>query len=450
MADDMETLDWGNEEEEGRAMNGGRRNFVPEEDAVSLGGDEEDEFLTHQSCLPQDEKTAHRSYTPSDPPEQKGCQVSVKSQSHSPSMGTPAKHEGQQRDLDTQANVPGPAPSTLPAKLVHALPRKPIATHVPSVHPSHPSIIEATAMASHFDRNKRSGGGLKTRSFDNGDSLPPGWEIKWSRTTNEHYYYNTRTEESTWTRPFSPNGYHSGDSRDRGLSVRNDSIPPRVGRSGDDGMSYNDRHYRPGESGLNTEKSYPTSDPSQVSDKQNGWSSPMPSVIPGDDRGHSTRRAHSPTRSQHDDVVNREASSSSALSVEDRVWVARAVEHRPHEHEVKQRESDRTSAQDRRYTRDTEKPSPLSTLSPSSPPYIPTSSGCRGSSRGGGPRMKRMSCETLGVELRSPIQSFLLFFLIRLARLDAWTLIINSCLPFFLPPAFIYLLPFSHPPFCLL
>ena len=66
------------------------------------------------------------------------------------------------------------APSHSFGTPVHALPPKPVLSSVPFVHPSHPSITEATAMASRADRDKRNNGGSKP---EYSDPLPPGWEI---------------------------------------------------------------------------------------------------------------------------------------------------------------------------------------------------------------------------------------------------------------------------------
>ena len=423
MEDDTEILDWGNEEEERNTVGGVQRSVALEEDAVSLGGDEEeDEFLAHQSRVPQGTKSTNRSQTPSRlaEPSAKGMVTDTRQRRGAEPVrpDTPPKHLEK-----TQQS------STLPLSLglgtlTHALPAKPVSS-MPFVHPSHPPIIEATAMGSHSDRNKRNGGAPSTHSHDNGDSLPSGWEIKWSRSTSEVYYYNTRTEESTWTCPDSPSlceahSYRPEGSLDRGLSSRNGDIPSRKGRSDGDDLSYDDRHYRPAENGRRDDRSTQTysGDSYQTSNRQNGPSL-LPSRTRDDERGPPSRRPHSPPSGRDSVQSTRcEAPVAAALSSQDRIWIASDVIVQPRERERRQHDSGVVpSDYDRRHSRDTDKSSTLSTLSTPSPSHlhIPTSIGRQDSSRGGGQSMKQTSCEALGVELRCTIPSSFLFDLL------AWT-----------------------------
>ena len=74
-----------------------------------------------------------------------------------------------------------------PLVLVHPLPSNPVIFSVPFVYPSYPSIIEATAMASRANHDKRNGAGSNT---DYNDSLPPGWVIKYPRNNCSAYYHS--------------------------------------------------------------------------------------------------------------------------------------------------------------------------------------------------------------------------------------------------------------------
>ncbi|KAI9568002.1 hypothetical protein HD554DRAFT_1998950, partial [Boletus coccyginus] len=174
MEDDSEVLDWGHEDE----LAVDKFAIDDAEDAVSLGGDDEDEFLTFQSRSPP--KSARRGRTLSPQPRR-------------------PQEPSERTDPDDQAALPTRAQSI--GTLVHALPPKPVVSSVPFVHPSHPSIIEATAMASRADRDKRNGAASNASVADYNDSLPPAWELKYPRNGRGVYYYNIHTQESTWTRP---------------------------------------------------------------------------------------------------------------------------------------------------------------------------------------------------------------------------------------------------------
>ncbi|KAG2138565.1 hypothetical protein DEU56DRAFT_736235, partial [Suillus clintonianus] len=213
--DETEVLDWGNEEEDrGTSENDPSLAAEDAEDAVSLGGDEDDEFLTYQSRVSQG--AAQRTQSPS-----KTANHSEKNQEVTV-LGANARGKAPEHDRPrTPARPPQEAQTVTepsPAlhrqlsfgKLTHALPPKPIVSSVPFVHPSHPSIIEATAMAARVDRDKKNGIVPKPTTFEPGDALPPDWEVRHPRNGRGVYYYNSRTKESTWTRPGS-----SPPARDR-------------------------------------------------------------------------------------------------------------------------------------------------------------------------------------------------------------------------------------------
>ena len=429
--DDSEVLDWGHEDELAVAVRGSdQRTFDLDdaEDAVSLGGDEEDEFLTYQSRAPQHAQKSAR-HQRQDPPD---------ARSDSQPQEQPAERTPDPSSL--------PAPSHSFGTLVHALPPKPVLSSVPFVHPSHPSIIEATAMASRADRDKRNGAGSKP---EYNDPLPPGWEIKYPRNGRGLYYYNIHTQESTWSRPTAPSTREKRPERsdprddplDKPLSTRNgDALIPRVGRPETGDMSYEDRHYRPGESARREERplrstqrthsykpdsyspshsnSRPLSPSPRARDRE---STPPPGRLPSPSGSYGDRDG---LQSSY-----REAPSVAPPSCQDRLRV-------PHERprERTQRDDPTPSDTERRNPpRDTERSSTTSTLSASSPP--PTSRTRRVcSSRGGGQSISQTSREALGVELRHTIScSFLYDFL-------AWTHGRSSWIPVF--PFLLFVPPF--------
>lgn len=430
MEDDTEVLDWGHEEELAVAVHASeKRSFDIDdaEDAVSLGGDEEDEFLTYQSRVPQDTPQPQKNIRQprQDPPE---------ARSESP-------HTLQQEEERTGSGDQ----SLLSARtLVHALPPKPVVSTVPFVHPSHPSIIEATAMASRAERDKRNGA---ASVYDYTDSLPPGWEVKYPRNGRGVYYYNIHTQESTWTRPAAPSprekrGERSDrrdDPLDKSLSTRNgDSLIPRVGRTEGGDMSYDDRHYRPGESGRREERPVRSSQriDSYVPDSyspRNSRPSPSPRARERDLTPPS-RRPSSPIDAYGDRDGSYREAPSAAVSSQDRV---RDNVPRERTRERRQRDDPPPSESDRRnLPRDSERSSTLSTLSASSPtPHLSYSA------RVLLPRWRTKHLADVSRSLGSRAAPYnILFIFVRLPRMDTRTLIIDHYLPpfaiclFFAPP----------------
>ncbi|KIK81285.1 hypothetical protein PAXRUDRAFT_195341 [Paxillus rubicundulus Ve08.2h10] len=400
MEDDTEILDWGHEEEEDLAGSE-QRSFAADdaEDAVSLGGDEEDEFLTYQSHVPQG--ATHRGHSPPKNAQQTMVrQEAAKSyaEAHRPSQlqhqqeqqmeransGTPQKHKN---TTNSSASEQSPLLSRTHSlgKLIHALPPKPVVSSVPFVHPSHPSIIEATAMASRSERDKRNGAGSKPVIHDTSDPLPPGWEVKYPRSGRGVYYYNIHTQECTWTLPTSAatrvqrsqRSDHREDSIEKSLPSKSDeTLISRVGRSDGD-MSYDDRHYRPGDDGrredrLTTSIHLITGDTyipdTYVPGQRNGRSSPAPSRTRDSDLGPPPRRPISPAGSYGDSMQSsyREVPAVSTLSAEDRTWVARDIipVERPREHRERDLDSAPSDHECRSLPRDTDR---SSTLRPKSP-----------------------------------------------------------------------------------
>ncbi|KAF9818069.1 hypothetical protein IEO21_03030 [Rhodonia placenta] len=142
-----------------------------------------------------------------------------------------------------------------------------------------------------------------------GHELPPDWEIRRPRNGGqEQYYYNTKTHESTWTRPGLVREGRSLERRGSDAKARTDARTdehtdelegraqsrkePKRRPSPSSGLSYEDRHYRPGASssaGGSSTQQQPHSDPLPVPRP------PSPRSVP--ERRQS--RSVSPTRREH-------------------------------------------------------------------------------------------------------------------------------------------------------
>ena len=166
-------------------------------------------------------------------------------------------------------------------RLTHALPPKPVMINPALLTPSQSSIAQATRMTSMSPRTAaREAKKLPPTPAKAAPDpeLPPGWEACRSRE-DERYYYNKDTKESQWALPVSnlpsssshgashsrhrptsgrfvspsdSDHHHSQTSRPNRHSsrVQPESEPRETIRSrtpDPDNLSYNDRHYRPGE-----------------------------------------------------------------------------------------------------------------------------------------------------------------------------------------------------------
>lgn len=160
------------------------------------------------------------------------------------------------------------------SKLIHALPPKPVL--IDSDFGRQPPTQISTLASSMVRRERRSNGQSKghTASSETNDSLPPNWEIRHPRSdSGDVYFYNVVTFESTWTRPTFSGSGESSPYKDKGndrplprspplseaedpphtLTDRNGSRPKREAKvrrassANGDPLSYEDRHYRPGE-----------------------------------------------------------------------------------------------------------------------------------------------------------------------------------------------------------
>ncbi|PFH47716.1 hypothetical protein AMATHDRAFT_6488 [Amanita thiersii Skay4041] len=293
MDEDTEVLDWGNEEDELTQDSHWKSSFqeADADDAVSLGEDEDDQpyyaqqvhedihgsTLSSNSGRDLDYDTVDRFGSNIS----RGISVDGSSQSQQERGDT---NEGASNSRHFSPNEsPGRSRPFLQPRLTHALPPKPIAASLPYISPSHPSIVEATAMSVRSREHKKNGQVGRASTGD--DQLPPNWEIRYPRNGGrEYYYYNVVTHQSTWTRPVSnidsplPESRGSKPRRRRGSSVsagdrvlqsisldsdhfnsqsvRSSRPPPpadpdkqsqHTSSMEPSALSYADRHYRPAE-----------------------------------------------------------------------------------------------------------------------------------------------------------------------------------------------------------
>jgi hypothetical protein len=267
MEDETEVLDWGNEDDEQQQSAEALRGHLqkdatdaPEdtEDAVSLGSRDDDvqEFPATETS---DLQHIHK-WRPS--------QLKESQDAH--------HHESPSKQASPQHQHSSHRRSHSFSKITHALPPKPVVSHVPFVQPFDPSIIEATAMSRRTDSRDKKANGKPTSPGDcsSSEPLPPDWDVRQSRNTSRGvYYYNTKTHVSTWTRPSITKApstdREKGRDKDRsqviqeshGRSthyddtgpVRSPEEPTTFSRSAQldlespsKELTYDDRHYRPG------------------------------------------------------------------------------------------------------------------------------------------------------------------------------------------------------------
>ncbi|KAH9849021.1 hypothetical protein C2E23DRAFT_870910 [Lenzites betulinus] len=223
--DDAERVDWGNDDDELQAPPESYAGYSPRqatggytgedaEDAVSLGGDDEDEreFYAHHSTeassaggnILAKSSTAIQSHS---------ARRDGQRQSSTSSQHARAPSQSKNSDSPTSGLRRTHSASNLPPPLTHALPPKPAVAPPPHFRPPSPAGpgIHASAM---IHRQKKSNGKINTAS-DGGDPLPPDWEIRHSREGAEVYFFNVKTDESTWVRPKLPLSGRSSPIKDR-------------------------------------------------------------------------------------------------------------------------------------------------------------------------------------------------------------------------------------------
>lgn len=485
MEEDSELLDWGNEDDElgqfGNQQTGVVDGVEDAEDAVSLGGDEDDteHYYAYQSASNQDLQEsslpAPKASAVLPPPQQQQNSHGNREpqRDHSGSSNTPV--------LQSQ-NSPQQPPkrrslSQSLGKMTHSLPPKPVSSTIPFMQPAHPSsIIEATAMSLHRDKKSNGSIGKPISPGDAGDSLPPDWEAKHSRSGGGVYYYNLKTHQSTWTRPVSGSKSPIKD-KDRGRTQTSESRPSirsgnnspsrpsdqlKPSHSGEEpqvsstALSYDDRHYRPGEAAQianvvekRREERFDSNKRSSTPPRSPRMSPGLPPRPPspigrGRDEKRSSRshRKLSPQAVASDIGSLRDPQKLRApprVSSPDRHWIAPEPlprkssgrrpasddgdRHRQHE-DIDMSPASPATNEDRSSFRnnDAERSSTLSTLSTSC--HLPP---CRlwriCSSQGGGRTLSQRLAKPKGVELRYPRFPSALLGL--LPRIDSRTLIMD-------------------------
>lgn len=264
MEEENEQLDWGNEDDELQHQDLHRKSSAADfdrgelgdvddaEDSVSLGDDEDEQgyyayqqqdpnggtdVLSYRDANPKSVSTPKSATFPTSQqnPQEHKRESSTTSQKHSSTAGSPSRHQ----QAANQHTSPGPRSQAISTRMTHALPPKPVVTNVPFLHPSHPSIVEATAMSrtvgrSESNKNKTNGASATiSTSAGSGkpgssgvvdpESLPllPNWEVRHPRNGSRGvYYYNVETHESTWSRPVSSSNSTLSLKEPRGSSAR--------------------------------------------------------------------------------------------------------------------------------------------------------------------------------------------------------------------------------------
>ncbi|KAI0336601.1 hypothetical protein GY45DRAFT_1237603, partial [Cubamyces sp. BRFM 1775] len=243
--DDVERLDWGNDEDEQQVSPDSYSAYAPRdtiggysgedaEDAVSLGGDDEDErefyahHTTEQTSTAGNVLLAKSTVVPHPTkrdPQREPTTSSQHARTPSQNQNSESPNNGLRRTHSASTLTPAP--------MTHALPPKPVLV-APLFRPPSPAR-SGTRASSMVHRHKKSNGpGKSSTAADGGDPLPPDWEIRYPRDgSKDVYYFNVKTETSTWERPRLPLS-GTPPNRDRvnspGLSVDLDA--PLSDRSG--------------------------------------------------------------------------------------------------------------------------------------------------------------------------------------------------------------------------
>ena len=256
MNDDHE-VDWGNDEDDimpsrpyfdsvGMDHTSGGVETDDVEDAVSLGGDEEEEFAAYGA-------RSNEQNTPSDKFQTNHSKRGARRRSVS--VGRTPRSQVQPAPLP-----PSPQPEARQPPLTHALPPKPVVSS--SIRPP-PSTTAASPMSlPRKERRTNGNNGNTTKKSD--DASLSDKETKISRTAGrESRHRDSNADESSWTRP-GPNATDSQPPhRDRARGVKDrDGLPPL--RREDDCYrpSYRPVYYSSDEEGRepNTSRTQPRND----------------------------------------------------------------------------------------------------------------------------------------------------------------------------------------------
>ncbi|KAH9912740.1 uncharacterized protein B0H18DRAFT_229032 [Fomitopsis serialis] len=198
--DDAEVLDWGHEDDKQTAQHG------PEdvEDAVSLGGDEDD----MQDCYPYQ---ATEQEVAAQPPILIRRLMASENRMARSSWGA-----------TSQSGFAPPATFSV-CRQAHSCTSPEPAL---SVAPVHPSPAQASTLASSMiQREPRTNDLGMPVSGSNHDALPSDWELRQARSGGGEQYYNTKTHESTWTQPVSGKSSPAKD-KERGVSRGREGVSP--------------------------------------------------------------------------------------------------------------------------------------------------------------------------------------------------------------------------------
>ena len=272
MEEDSEVLDWGNEDDEVQTAESYRSALQQSgqedvEDAVSLGGDEDDEIYPYKATQSEDPSKTQQNALRS--PQAAQPSTNARREGQRENSGTSQKPSSRQSDSSQVRR------SQSVGHMTHALPPKPVVAPPPFIPPT--STQTSTIASAMVPRERRPNGPSKnlSGSRDRGSELPPDWEERYPRNGGRNpYYYNVRTHESTWTRPHLADPGLSSPSKDRGQDVRGGvDLSPRRRITGDDSrvpkkedkrraspgtsLTFEDRHYRPDGTALTNGSSAP-------------------------------------------------------------------------------------------------------------------------------------------------------------------------------------------------
>ncbi|TBU38621.1 hypothetical protein BD309DRAFT_873966, partial [Dichomitus squalens] len=225
--EDVERLDWGDDEQQappdsnydyspGLSQSGYTGAAEDPEDAVSLGGDDDDEreyYANHHHSEEQASVAVPSPFSTS-------VSHAGKRDSQRQSATTPSRTPSRAKNSESpsrESRPPNSQGKLPPAPLIHGLPPKPtIVAPPPSFEPAAENGIRASAMTNSRRRGVN-GGGKAAAAPDGSDPLPPDWEIRYPRNGGKDvYYYNSKTDESTWTRPRLPNHGRSSPTKSGG------------------------------------------------------------------------------------------------------------------------------------------------------------------------------------------------------------------------------------------